>query len=112
MIAALVWIADERATPFPSLTVRPSDDTIPSVTLERRPSGFPIASAKSPTCSLDESASVAGCGLAPLMCTTAMSFAGKVPTSVPSCVPSASVILNVLKLPTTCAFVMMSPLPS
>jgi hypothetical protein len=98
--------------PFPSLTVRPSDDTIPSVTLERRPSGFPIASAKSPTSSFAESANVAGRGVVPLTLTTARSLAGKLPTSVPSYVPFASVILNVLKFPTTCAFVMMLPLPS
>ena len=69
--------------PFPSLTVRPSDDTMPSVTLERRPSGLPIASATSPTSIFEESANEAGGGVTPSAWTTARSSAGKEPTSVP-----------------------------
>ena len=60
MIAALVWIVFGRTTPFPSGAVRLSALTIPSVTLELSPSGYPIAMAMSPTRSFDESANVAG----------------------------------------------------
>ena len=45
LIAALVCTTDGSATPLPSLTVRAIALTIPSVTLERRPSGLPMASA-------------------------------------------------------------------
>ncbi len=39
LIAALVWMADERVAPLPSGTLRLTAETMPSVTLERSPSG-------------------------------------------------------------------------
>ena len=62
LIGALVWIARGITAPLPSGTVRPSEDTMPCVTLERSPSGLPIANATSPTASLPESANAAGFG--------------------------------------------------
>ena len=52
LIAALVWIIVGSATPFPSETPCRKALTIPSVTLDRSPNGFPIAIAKSPISSL------------------------------------------------------------
>ena len=60
LIAALVWITDGSATPPPSLTVRLVALTMPWVTLERRPSGLPMASAYSPVRTFEESAKRAG----------------------------------------------------
>ena len=45
LIGALVWITAGSATPPPSGTVRLVELTMPWVTLERRPSGLPIARA-------------------------------------------------------------------
>ena len=61
LIAAEVWITSGKVAPgFPpsggSGTVRPVAEMIPSVTLLARPSGLPMASTMSPTCSLEESA--------------------------------------------------------
>jgi hypothetical protein len=83
-IAALVWIMSGRAMPFPSETPWRNALTMPSVTLERRPSGFPIAIAKFPTSSLLESANVAGVSFARETWTTARSSGAKRPTSEPS----------------------------
>src|SRR5258708_1962372 len=55
--------------------------TIPSVTLERRPSGFPIATAMSPTWSFDESVNTAGLTFEPLTLTTARSSDERAPRS-------------------------------
>ncbi len=104
MIAALVWIAFCRTTPLPSDSSRPSALMMPSVTLDWRPSGLPIAIAMSPTRSLDESAKIAGFRFAPDdTLITARSSAGNVPTSVPlSCLPVwYGVTVNVVALPTT-----------
>jgi hypothetical protein len=60
LIAALVWMADERVAPLPSGTLRFTAETMPSVTLERSPSGLPRASVMSPTSTCEESAKVAG----------------------------------------------------
>src|SRR3954465_14720869 len=49
LISALVWIADVSVTPFPSDTVRLTEETMPCETLECRPSGLPIARARDPT---------------------------------------------------------------
>ena len=81
LIAALVWIISGSATPFPSETPWRKALTMPSVTLERSPSGLPIAIAKSPTSSLLESANAAGVSFAPETRTTARSSGGKRPTS-------------------------------
>ena len=60
-----------------SETVRPTAEMIPSVTLLARPSGLPMASTISPTCSLEESAKRAGtrCS-APVTWITARSSGG------------------------------------
>src|SRR6478672_11813676 len=110
LIAALVWMADERVTPSPSGTLRPTAETMPSVTLERSPSGFPRASAMSPTSSCEESANVAGRGRAPAMRTTARSFAASRPTVVAGWLsPDARVTTTRRAFPTTCALVTTSP---
>jgi hypothetical protein len=49
LVAALVWMIEERVTLSVSGTLRPTAETMPSVTLQRSPSGFPIASVRSPT---------------------------------------------------------------
>ena len=48
LISALVWMAWARVTPLPSETLRLTEDTIPWVTLERSPSGLPIANEMAP----------------------------------------------------------------
>lgn len=64
LIAALVCSTSGRVAPGPSpagsLTVRPTAEMIPSVTLPDRPSGLPIASTMSPIRSWSESPNVAG----------------------------------------------------
>jgi hypothetical protein len=86
---------------------------MPSVTLERRPSGLPIASARSPTFSFDESANRAGLRPVSVVRMTARSLAAKAPRSVARCrVPSCVVTVNVRAPETTWAFVTMSPSPS
>jgi hypothetical protein len=60
LIAAEVWITSGKVAPGDPLpcgsdTVRPTAETIPSVTLLARPSGLPMASTMSPTRSFDES---------------------------------------------------------
>src|SRR5579884_2208667 len=60
LIGALVWITFGSVTPPPSDSVRLSALMIPSVTLEARPRGLPIAITMSPTSSFDELANVAG----------------------------------------------------
>src|SRR3954469_2148598 len=110
LIGALVWITAGRATPPPSLTVRLVALTMPCVTLERRPSGLPIASAYSPTRTREESAKVAGRSLALGTDTTARSPWGKEPTSAPGWVePSARVTRKVFEPATTCALVTTWP---
>jgi hypothetical protein len=110
LIGALVWMADEITAPLPSGTVRPSEDTIPWVTLDRRPSGLPIANAICPTASLPESPNDAGAGASPARRMTARSSGGKLPTSDAfSCRPLASVTANALLAPTTWWLVTMSP---
>jgi hypothetical protein len=49
LIGALAWIAAGSAIPLPSGTVRLVALTMPCVTLERSPSGLPMAGAYSPT---------------------------------------------------------------
>ena len=81
LIAALVWITSGSATPFPSETPWRKALTMPSVTLERSPSGLPIAMAKSPTSSLLESANAAGVSFSPETLTMARSSGANRPTS-------------------------------
>src|SRR5690242_15309508 len=85
---------------------------MPSVTLERRPSGLPIAIAKSPTSSLLESANAAGASFAPETRTTARSSGAKRPTSdAPyECAPAVTVYGP--PPATTWLFVTMSPFVS
>ena len=86
---------------------------MPSVTLERKPSGLPTASAIWPTWSLEESANLAALRPGASTWITARSSAAKVPTSVPlTCLPLARVTLKVFEVPTTWLFVTMSPLAS
>ena len=95
---------------FVSGTLRPTPETMPSVTLERRPSGLPIASVRSPTSTSSEFAKIAGRGCAPMMRMTARSIATSLPTSVAGCLsPEASVTANRVALSTTCALVTTSP---
>jgi hypothetical protein len=82
VIAALVWMIEDRVTLFVSGALRPTAETMPSVTLERSPSGLPIASVRSPTSTWAELAKVAGRGRAPVMRITARSVLGSLPTRV------------------------------
>src|SRR6478672_1966357 len=110
LIAALVWMTDERVTPLPSGTLRRTAETMPSVTLERSPRGFPRASAMSPTSTCDESENVAGRGRAPAMRITARSFAASRALAVAGWLShEAGVTTRRVALPTTCAFVTTSP---
>src|SRR4051812_18809063 len=110
LIAALVWMTDERVMPLPSGTLRRTAETMPSVTLERSPSGFPRASTMSPTATCDESANVAARGLAPAMRITARSLAASRPMAVAGWLsPDASVTTKRVAFPTTCALVTTSP---
>ena len=112
LIAALVWIISGSATPFPSETPCRKALTIPSVTLERRPSGFPIAIAKSPTWRALESANAAGVRCRPDTRTTARSSGGKRPTSDAPYECAPAVTVNGPLAPTTWLFVTMSPFES
>ena len=49
LIAALVWITDGNVTPLGSCIPWRNALTIPFVTLDRSPSGLPIAIVRSPT---------------------------------------------------------------
>jgi hypothetical protein len=83
LISALVWITDGKITLPPSSTIPWRNAlTMPSVTLDRNPSGLPIAIARSPTRSLDESAKDAGSRSAPETLITARSSGGNEPTSL------------------------------
>ena len=74
-----------RSAVEPVVTARPVALTMPSVTVLDRPSGAPIATAMSPTCTLSEFAKVAGVSpLAPSSLTTARSDGGSVPTTLAS----------------------------
>src|SRR5664279_1388597 len=113
LIAALVWMTSGRALPLGSLTWRPRALTIPSVTLDWRPSGLPMARTKSPTDRAEESPKVAVVRPVALIRMTAMSSGAYVPTRVPGNErPSESVTVKVVSVPTTWAFVTMSPLVS
>lgn len=54
LIAASVWMKFSKFSTFKPL--RPSAETIPEVTVWPRPNGLPIATVKSPTRNLSESA--------------------------------------------------------
>jgi len=83
LISALVWITDGKITLPPCSTIPWRNAlTMPSVTLDRNPSGLPIATARSPARSLDESAKDAGRRSAPETLITARSSGGKEPTSL------------------------------
>jgi hypothetical protein len=73
LISALFWTTDFRVMPSPSLTSRWSDETMPRLTLDWRPSGLPIARTMFPTREPEDWASAAGDGFAPLTWTTARS---------------------------------------
>src|SRR6185436_9542251 len=110
LIAALVWMTEARVTPSPSGTLRPTAETMPSVTLERSPSGLPRASTMSPTATCDESAKVAGRGRAVAMRITARSLAASRPTTFAGWLwPEASVTTRRVACATTCALVTTSP---
>jgi hypothetical protein len=86
---------------------------IPCVTLDRRPSGLPIAIARSPTLSLDESAKDAGLSRARVALMTARSSGGNAPTSfAPERFPFDVVTVNEVPPLTTWLFVTMSPVAS
>src|SRR6185312_13707815 len=113
LIAALVWITDGNVTLFDSGTAALKALTIPSVTLERNPSGFPIAIARSPTWSLEESAKVAGFRWAPEILITARSSGGNEPTSPAGYrVPFEVVTVNDVAPLTTWLLVTTSPAAS
>ena len=117
-MAALVWTTSGRVAPGPpasdgSVTVRPTAETMPFVTLPVRPSGLPMASTMSPTASLLESPKVAGCrsGGGALTVITARSSGAYTPFSVAGTgvgLP-ASRTWNVAAASTTCALVTMLP---
>jgi len=108
LIAALVWITDGNVTLLSSATACRNALTIPSVTLDCRPSGLPIAIARSPTSSFDESANVAGLRCAPETLITARSSGGNEPTSVPRyCRPLGVVTMKDFAPLTTWWFVTM-----
>jgi hypothetical protein len=110
LMGALVWMTLGRATPLSSFTVRPRALTIPSVTLDCRPSGLPMARVTSPTCRRVESAKLAGCSPPAARCSTARSSAGKLPTSRAGYWwPSARVTWKLLAPWTTWALVTTSP---
>src|SRR3954447_7686899 len=114
LIAALVWITDGNVTLPPSSgTASRKALTIPSVTLDCSPSGLPIAIARSPTFSIDESANFAGFSPAPETLMTARSSGGKAPTSFPwYCLPLEVVTVNDFAPVTTWLLVTMSPAAS
>ena len=90
LMAAEVWITSGKVAPGDpascgSETVRPTAEMIPSVTLLARPSGLPMASTMSPTCSLEESAKRAGTRCAaPVTWITARSSAGSCRSAGPT----------------------------
>src|SRR4051794_12009248 len=103
-------MAGESATPLPSGTDWRIDDTMPCVTLERSPSGLPIASTMSPTFGVAEPANLAGGGVAPDTWTTARSCAVSDPTRVAVWrSPPDRVTWSCREPRTTCAFVTTSP---
>ena len=82
LIAALVWITDGSVTPPSSCIAWRNPLTIPSVTLDCKPRGLPMAIATSPTLSFDESAKVAALRFGAEILITARSSGGKAPTMV------------------------------
>src|SRR2546429_3424392 len=115
LIAALVWMVlmSTAELPSPSDTVRPVADTIPSVTVPVSPSGLPMASTISPPRTSLDLPNVAGRIAVGGFCTriTARSSGANTPRTL-----AASVLLvldsltcTFLAVPTTCAFVTMSP---
>jgi hypothetical protein len=109
-IGAEVWISPPSITLELSCSVRLSAETMPWVTLPRRPSGLPSASTTCPSLSCDESANSAGGGVASVMWTTARSTAGKLPETVALCrVPSLRTTFAVSKWLTTWALVTTFP---
>ena len=60
LIAASVWTALAIGNPFGASIVRPSEDTMPVVTVPSRPNGEPMAIAWSPGSSRSESPSSSG----------------------------------------------------
>ena len=115
LIAALVWIAliSTAELPWPSETVRPVADTMPSVTVPVRPSGLPMASTISPTFTAAERPNDAGCSDPAPDWTriTARSSGANTPTTVAASglPPLARPTCNAVAVPTTWALVTMSP---
>lgn len=107
-------VAPGKAPSRCELTVRPSAETMPLVTLPDNPSGLPIASTIWPTASRAESPNVAGVSGAFLTRTTARSFAENSPTSVArSGLLELGVVTCSRRAPaTTWSLVTMSPLLS
>ncbi len=113
LIGALVWITFGSVTPPPSDSVRLSALMIPSVTLEARPRGLPIAITMSPTSSFDELANVAGRSLPPFTLMTARSSCGNAPTSFAvSFLPADVVTVKLVKPLTTWLLVTTWPFES
>src|SRR5581483_835370 len=118
---AVVWIASAivvgcAPAEADALTVRPSADTMPWLTLPVRPSGLPMASTIWPAFTSSELPNVATFRLLASLSTrmTARSPAGNVPMTLAftDSPPVAGTTSTAGSLPTTWAWVMMSPEPS
>src|SRR5215472_481134 len=118
LMAALVWIAlmITAELPWPSDTVRPVAETMPSVTVPVRPSGLPMASTTSPTRTWVDRPKDAGRSEPPPSRTliTARSSGANTPTTFAASAlpPLARPTCSAVAVPTTCALVTMSPLVS
>src|SRR5580704_12679489 len=115
LIGALVWMAlmSTAELPWPSDTVRPVADTIPSVTVPVNPSGLPMASTISPTRTALDFPKVAcrNVPAAPRTRITARSSGANTPRTAAANVllPLGSLTRTSLAEPTTCALVTISP---
>ena len=113
LMAASVWMKLTFLLGMPtSAAERERLETMPSVTVESSPTALPMAITQSPTCrSSDRPSGAVGRTLPDgLILMTARSRKSSEPFTVPSNVrPSVSVIVTLLALFTTCAFVMITP---
>ena len=60
LIGASVWMTSSIEKPFGAWISRPMPETMPSVAVRSSPKGLPIAIARSPTCTVRESAKLSG----------------------------------------------------
>jgi hypothetical protein len=105
LMEASVWMKFSYLLPMPE---RPSALTMPEVTVWRRPKGLPMATTKSPTCSWSESAIGRACRLSALICSTATSVSGSLPTILATISrSSASLTVTLVASATTWLLVMM-----